>query len=61
MHGAHGGPKTLAGVQRIAEAQLVHGLETRQLRLTRQDIRARLIFAVSLGKTIGMFTNNNKK
>ena len=61
MHGAHGGPKTIAGVQRIAAAQLVHGRETRQLRLTREDIRDRLMFAVRLGETIGMFTTGRKR
>lgn len=57
MHGARGGPKSEAGLQRIAAAKLVHGRETRKVRLTRQAIRAKLNLAISLGRITGMFNN----
>ena len=60
MHGARGGPKTEEGIKRIAQAHLVHGRETRQLRLTRKAIRARLSFAIALGNAIGVFSTKMK-
>ena len=32
VHGARGGPKTLAGIKKCAEAKFVHGKETRAAR-----------------------------
>jgi hypothetical protein len=61
MHGARGGPKTEAGLGRIAVAQLVHGRETREIRLTRQAIRAKLNSAIVLGLLLEMFGENKKK
>ena len=61
MHGARGGPKTEAGLQQIAAAQLVHGRETRKIRLTRQAIRAKLNSTIVLGLLLEMFGKNKKK
>jgi len=61
MHGARGGPKTEAGLRRIAAAQLVHGRETREIRLTRQAIRAKLNRAIVLGLLLEMFGGKKKK
>jgi hypothetical protein len=55
MHGARGGPKTEEGINRIAEANTIHGRETRAKRLTRQEIRLRLELAIALGFGLGMF------
>ena len=60
MHGAHGGPSTQEGVDRIAMANTLHGRETRAKRLTRQEIRVRLNTAIAVGKKLGMFTSNSK-
>jgi hypothetical protein len=55
VHGARGGPKTQEGIDRIAEANTIHGKDTRAKRLTRQELRARLELAIALGNDLGMF------
>ena len=55
MHGARGGPKTQAGIDRIAMANTMHGRETRAKRLTRQEIKLRLNTAIAIGEILGMF------
>jgi len=55
MHGAGGGPKTQEGIDRIVQANTIHGRETRAKRLTRQEIKLRLELAISLGYSLGMF------
>lgn len=55
VHGARGGPKTQEGIDRIAEANTIHGKDTRAKRLTRQELRARLELAIALGNDLGLF------
>ena len=61
MHGARGGPRTQEGVDRIAMANTLHGRETRAKRLTRQEIRVRLITTIAVGKKLGMFDSNSTR
>lgn len=60
VHGARGGPKTQAGVTRIAMANTLHGRESRFKRLTRQEIRLRLKTAIAVGGILGMFERISK-
>lgn len=55
MHGAGGGPKTPKGIEQIASAHLAHGRETRANRRIRQANRAKLLYLIELGRTIGLF------
>lgn len=58
VHGARGGPKTQEGIDRIAEANTIHGKDTRAKRLSHQELRARLELAIDLGTHLGMFGRN---
>ena len=61
MHGAGGGPKTAQGLLRLANAKLVHGRETRHLRLGRKAISERLRYVIALGNSIGLFDEGKLK
>ena len=61
MHGAGGGPKTAEGLIRLANTKLVHGRETRHLRLARKALSERLRYVIALGNSIGLFEDRKLK
>jgi hypothetical protein len=56
MHGAYStGPTTKEGLEKLASLRKIHGKETRSIRKKRSDLKAKLLSAIAIGETLGMF------
>ncbi len=55
------GPRTKEGIQRIREAHLKHGNDTKEARADRSAMSAKLLYLRDIGDHIGMFTGTHTR
>jgi hypothetical protein len=55
------GPRTKEGIQRIREAHLKHGNDTKEARAERSAMSAKLLYLRDIGDHIGMFTGTHTR
>ena len=55
------GPRTKEGIQRIREAHLKHGNDTKEARAEHSAMSAKLLYLRDIGDHIGMFTGTHTR
>jgi hypothetical protein len=55
------GPRTKEGIQRIREAHLKHGNDTKEARAERSAMSTKLLYLRDIGDHIGMFTGTHTR